>query len=271
MYGAIDTGGTKTLIAVLDDDGNSLEQIKFPTPKDYREFLAELDKAWHSLKNNDVRALTIAMPGLIDREHGLVHAFGNLSWKDIPIHADLEKIVHCPVLLENDANLAGLSEAILLLPEYQKTLYVTISTGIGTGYIVNGAIDPDLADSEGGDIIIEHNGIMQKWESFASGKAIVAKYGKRASEIDDPEIWKAVSKDFAAGMIDLIAIIQPDAIVIGGGVGSHFEKYGDFLIAELKKYENPMMKIPPILQAQRAEEAVIYGCYELAKKKFGSS
>lgn len=269
MYGAIDTGGTKTLLAIFDDEGNVLEQVKFPTPKEYPVFLGELDRAWHSLaQNNDIQALTIAMPGRIDREHGLVRAFGNLSWKDIPIVADLEKIVRCPVLLENDANLAGLSEAILLLPEFSKTLYVTISTGIGTGYIEKGVIDPSLADSEGGDLIIEHNGIMQKWESFASGKAIVAKYGKRASDIDDPEIWKKISVDFAAGMIDLIAVIQPEVIVIGGGVGSHFEKYGDFLIAELKKYENPMMPIPPIKQAQRAEEAVIYGCYELAKKNY---
>lgn len=271
MYGAIDVGGTKTLLAVFDDAGNVIEQFKFPTPPAYSDFLAELEKAWDGLQNHDVRALAIAMPGSVDREHGLVHAFGNLTWRDIPVHADVEKITHCPVLIENDANLAGLSEAVLLLPEFRKTLYITISTGIGTGIVVDGTIDPAFADSEGGDIMIEHNGILQKWESFASGKAIVAKYGKRASELDDPDAWRAISRDFAIGFLDLIAVVQPDVIVIGGGVGTHFHKYGDFLVAELKKYENPMLPIPPIRQAQRAEEAVIYGCYELAKKSFSTN
>lgn len=269
MYGAIDVGGTKTLIAVFDVNGNILEQTKFPTPSEYAEFLKQLGNSWESLKNNDVRALTIAMPGSVDNEKGIVHAFGNLSWRDIPVHADVEKITHCPVLIENDANLAGLSEALLLYPGYKKTLYVTISTGIGTGIVVDGTIDPAFADSEGGDIMIEHNGILQKWESFASGRAIVAKYGKRASEITDPETWKEISRNLATGMLDLIAIIQPDVIVVGGGVGSHFDRFGDFLVAELKKYENPMMPIPPVKVAKHPEEAVIYGCYDLAKKTYG--
>lgn len=271
MYGAIDVGGTKTLLAVFNDTGEIIEQAKFPTPTDYPTFLNQLKKEWSELHNHDVQALTVAMPGSIDREHGLVHAFGNLSWRDIAVHADVEKIVHCPVLLENDANLAGLSEALHLYPQYRKTLYVTISTGIGTGIIVDGVIDPAFADSEGGDIMIEHNGILQKWESFASGRAIVARYGKKASELDDPEAWKVIARDFAVGMLDLIAVIQPEVIVIGGGVGAHFDKFGDFLLAELKKYENPMLPIPPIKPAQHAEQAVIYGCYQLAKKTYGHS
>lgn len=270
MYGAIDVGGTKTLIAVLNDNGDLLETIKFPTPPEYDEFLKSLENGWKGFLYHDVRAVTIAMPGMIDREKGYVHAFGNLSWRDIPVHDDIEKIVHCPVLLENDANLAGLSEALLVYPEYKKTLYLTFSTGIGTGIIINGVIDPSFADSEGGDIMIEHNGSLQKWESFASGRAIVAKYGKKASELDDPEAWKVIARDFAVGMLDLIAMLQPEIIIIGGGVGAHFDKFGDFLIAELKKYENPMMPIPPVKQAQHAEDAVIYGCYDLAKSTYGS-
>lgn len=268
-YGAIDVGGTKTLVAVFDGNGTVINQQKFPTPPEYPEFLTELDTTINTLGSHDFQALTIAMPGSIDREHGVVHAFGNLSWRDIPVIADIEKIVHCPVLIENDANLAGLSEA-LLLPEYHKVLYLTISTGIGSGIIVDGVIDPAFANSEAGDIMIEHEGELKKWESFASGRAIVAKYGKRASELDDPEAWKVIAHDFAIGMLDMIAVVQPEVIVIGGGVGSHFDKYGDFLTAELKKYENPMLPIPPVLEAKRAEEAVIYGCYALARQRYGN-
>jgi glucokinase len=271
MYGAIDVGGTKTLIAVFNDAGEIIEQFKFPTPPAYDTFLSELEKAWNQLQNHEVRATTVAMPGSINREKGYVHAFGNLSWRDIPVHSDIEKITKSPVLLENDANLAGLSEALLVYPQYKKSVYLTISTGIGSGIIINGTIDPAYADSEAGDIMIEHNGILQKWESFASGKAIVAKYGKKASELNDSEAWKVIAHDFAIGMLDIIAVIQPDIIIIGGGVGSHFPKYGNFLLNELKKYENPMLPIPPVVQAKHAEEAVIYGCYDLAKKTYGSA
>lgn len=67
------------------------------------------------------------------------------------------------------------------------------------------------------------------------------------------------------GIIDIDANVYPDAIIIGGGVGTHFHKYGKFLRAELKKYENPMVKTPNVYQAKHPEEAVIYGCYELIK------
>lgn len=267
IYGAIDVGGTKTLVATLDTQGTVLEQQKFPTPTTYDEFLAELEKTVKSFNHQEFQAVAIAMPGSIDRDRGIVHAFGNLSWQEVPIVADVEKFVRCPVLVENDANLAGLSEA-LLLPQYEKVLYLTVSTGIGSGIITNGQIDPEFADSEAGTIMIAHDGDLRKWESFASGKAIVAKYGKRASELDDPKAWKVIARDLAAGMLDLIAVIQPDVIVIGGGVGAHFGKYGEFLLTELKKYENPMLRIPPIVQAQRPEEAVIYGCFALVRQTY---
>ena len=113
--------------------------------------------------------------------------------------------------------------------------------------------------------MLEHDGVLTPWEHFASGKAIVAKYGKRASEIDDPAIWAAIVRDFSVGIIDVIAITEPEIVIIGGGVGAHFDRFGELLVRELKKYETPMMLIPPIRQAQRSEEAVIYGCYELIK------
>ena len=61
----------------------------------------------------------------------------------------------------------------------------------------------------------------------------------------------------------LIAITEPDLIVVGGSVGNYLERYLDPLTKELKQFETPLLKIPPIEQAQRPDEAVIYGCYDL--------
>ncbi|HEU4914086.1 MAG TPA: ROK family protein [Candidatus Saccharimonadales bacterium] len=270
MYLGIDIGGTKTLVASLTNEGVISESVKFPTPKVYTEFLKELSRTVASLSTDEFRLAGVAAPGRIDRERGVALAFGNLKWHDVPLRRDIHRIVKCPVVVDNDANLAGLSEA-MLIRQYDTVLYVTISTGIGTGVISNQQIDPNFADSEGGEIVLEHKGKIQKWEDFASGRAIVKRFGKRASDIDDQATWKIISKDIAIGLFDLITFIQPDAVVLGGGVCTHLDRFDKLLLDELKRYETPITPIPPILKAQRPEEAVVYGCFDLAKATYEAS
>jgi predicted NBD/HSP70 family sugar kinase len=268
MFGAVDIGGTKTLVAVFDDGGKIVEQIKFPTPKDYEAFTAELAKTVASLTTKDMQRVVAAVPARLDRKHGVALAFGNLEWKNLPIQADLEKVFKAPVIIENDAKLAALSEAIALDPPAHKALYITISTGVGGGLIIDGKIPPEFEDMEAGQLLLEHNGKLKDWEDFASGRAFQAKFGTRVSETPDDrtEAWYWLARNVAIGLVTLIATLTPDIIIIGGGAGAHLEKFQDRLQEELKIYENPMFAIPPIVKAQHPEEAVIYGCYELAKQ-----
>ncbi len=259
------------MVAVLNDDGQIEEQKKFPTPEKYDDFIVRLANTVDSFTTKKFEYTGVAVPGKVDREKGIAIAFGNLKWANIPIKSDVEKIVNCSVVIENDANLAGLSEAMLLLDEYERVLYLTISTGIGDGIIIKGIIDPDLADSEPGQMMIEHEGKIQKWESFASGRAILKRFGQQAKDISDPSIWRKIASDMAVGMLDLIAVIQPQVIIIGGSVGNYFDKYKIFLEEELKKFENPLVPIPPIREAARPNEAVIFGCYYLAKDLHGKT
>jgi len=270
MYAAIDVGGTKTLIAVFSENGEIKEQSRFETPKDYEAFIAELAGNVAKLSTSNFKAGCVAIPGMVDRKHGVGLAFGNLPWTNVSIQADAEKILHAPVLVENDANLAALSEA-REVKRYSKVLYVTVSTGIGSGFIIDGNLSPYFQDAEVGHLLLEHGGKLQRWQEFASGKAIVKRFGKKASEIpqDDNDTWYAIARNIAVGLIDLIATLTPDAIVLGGGVGSHYDKFIDRLNEQLKIYDNPLVTIPPILKAKRTEEAVIYGCYEHTKDHFG--
>jgi len=270
MYLGIDIGGTKTIVASLDGSGVIQERHRFPTPKNYSDFLDTLSKFVDKLTTKQFKAAGVAVPTRIDRAHGVATSGGRLLWRDVPIQHDIQQIVHCPVVIENDANLAGLSEA-MLLKEYEKVLYVTISTGIGTGFIVNQKIDPSMADSEGGGMLLEHGGKLQPWEDFASGQAIVRRFGKRASEITDKDTWQIIAHDIALGFIDLIALMQPDIIVLGGGVSAHYAKFKDFLQQYLTEYENPLVTIPPIKEAARPGLAVVYGCYDLAKSVYGKT
>ena len=269
MYLGIDMGGSKTLLAVFSSQGKITDSYRLPTNKNYRLFLKELSEALkEKLKIHQIVYCCCAIPGTIDRQAGVGLRFGNLPWKDVPIKHDLELILgRVPVIIENDAKLAGLSEALGLDKHYNKVLYLTVSTGIGDGIIIDGRIDPDLADSEAGQMVVEHDGKLVKWEDVASGRALVAKYGQRADQINDPAIWKAYVPGLALGINELVATLRPDVVVIGGGVGAHLEKFKKYLDERLKSMENEMVKMPPIVKAKRAEEAVVYGCYELIKQQ----
>jgi glucokinase len=270
MYTGVDIGGSKTLVGILDDDGVVTEKIRFQTPQDYESFLEELKKTVASLHTSDFKAGCIAVPGKLDRTRGIGEYFGNLPWHNVSIQADAERIFHCPIVIENDANLGALSES-MLLPKDKRILYVTISTGIGTGFVFNRTIDPDLVNSEGGHMLLEYHGKRVSWEEFASGRAIVKRFGKKAADITDEATWRRIAHDLALGFIELIAITQPDIIIIGGSVGAYLDRFKTFLVDELKQYSNPLITIPVFQQAARPEEAVLYGCYDLAHQQYGKN
>jgi len=267
MYLAIDIGGTKTLLGTFSEQGELLQTLKFPTPQNYHDFIRELANNVEDITTNKPRMAGVALPGRIDRKKGIGIACGNLPWRNVPIQNDIEKILGCPVIVENDAKLAALSEAQLVQKKYSRVLYDTISTGIGMGVVVDGRIDPDFQDSEGGEIILEHEGKLQMWEKFASGHAIVQRYGQEARQISDPAIWDAIARNISIGLIDLCAIVQPQIIILGGGVGEHYEKFQLPLNKYMEQFATPLNPLPALAQAQRPEQAVIYGCFLIAKNE----
>ncbi len=264
MYLGVDIGGSKTLIATLDRHGVVQQTAKFATPQSYDDFLESLESSLSTFEIHKLQAATVAVPGKLDREHGIVLGLGNLPWKNQPIQADCEQIIGCPVLIENDAKLAGLSEA-LLHKKYETILYVTVSTGIGTAVVHRQRLDRAMWDGEGGHIMLPHKGKLATWESFASGKAIYQHFGKKAADIpkEDTSTWHYVAHNLSLGLFEHIAIIEPDLIIIGGSIGTYFDRYGDLLNAEIQRFATPMVTTPLIVGAERPEEAVVYGCYDL--------
>lgn len=265
MYAAVDIGGTKTLVVVFDDDRNIVEQFKFPTPKDYAEFKKELASAVANFATKQFLAGGVGIRGNIDRLLGLSLLDDVLPWGTAPVRDDCSEIFGCPFVLENDSKLAGLSEALLVAGTYRKVLYVTISTGIGSAFIVDGKLDADTQDSEIGKSVYEHEGEIRQLEDFVSGRAIVEKYGKLASDLEDPVAWEEISLNLAIGLINAIAAFTPEVVVLGGGVGSHFDKFEKPLLAAIAKIRPEEIHMPALKRAEHPEEAVIYGCYELAK------
>ncbi len=264
MIVTVDTGGTKTLIAQFGPDGQVGESIKFPTPKDQTEYVKMVRKTLHeNFANHTVEAIVLGIPGII--KDGIALWCNQLEWKDFDVVAAFSGTLGAaPILVENDANLGGLGEARLLDPIPTSVLYVTISTGIGTGIITNGRIDPGLRLSEGGQMLVEFEGKVRQWESFASGQAILAAYGQYARDITDPAIWEGIADRISRGFLDVIPLAQPDVVIIGGSMGTHFAKYGTLLEKDLKAKLPPHIPCPRFVAAKHPEEAVIYGCYYYA-------
>ena len=264
MIVTVDTGGTKTLIASFFEDGVIGKQIKFATPKDSADYTALLRKTLiGEFGNRKIRAIVIAIPGII--KNGVAVWCNNLGWTDFDVQAAFRGVLgDAPIFVENDANLAGLAETRMLKPVPASSLYVTVSTGIGTGIITNGRIDPGLRHSEAGRAPVEFDGVVREWESFASGKAIYETYGQYARDITSKRTWYHIADRISRGFLVLIPILQPDIIIIGGSIGTYFDRYSEQLIGLLKERLPTHIITPNIVRAAHPEEAVIYGCYYYA-------
>lgn len=262
MIIGVDTGGTKTLVARFDNNGEIISSRRFPTSRDEMTYITEVRTAIGELaETRPVSAISVAVPGIVT--DNVVKICPNLGWKNFDVAHLLSK--HFPdsvITIENDANLGGLGEVCLRgLKEADSILYVTISTGIGTGLIAKGRIDTGMRLTEGGHMVLEFNGQLQDWEDFSSGRAFYEMHDKFGSEVSDPTIWKDFADRISRGLIALIPTIQPNAVIIGGSMGEHYHKYEVALDEYLQERLPEIASKPPIVAALHPSEAVIYGCY----------
>ncbi len=263
MIIAVDIGGTKTLVASFEGARSIINEERFPTPHDEHEFLRELIVVLERFEARNADVICVAVPGIINTD-GIVKRCGNLPWKNFSLQKLIAEKLGRPVLIQNDAKLAGLAETHSLSQIPPLSIYVTVSTGIGTGIITSGRIDLALANSEGGHMQLQTPAGFIDWEDFASGKAIREEFGHMASEIRDTAEWHKIAEKLALGFQALIPLLQPQVIIIGGSIGTHFEQYGALLIEILRHRLPPFIDMPQIVRAKHPEEAVVYGCYYYA-------
>jgi glucokinase len=264
MIIAVDVGGTKTLVVPLDAKGRMAESvIKIATPKDPGVFLEELKKLLSAFDAHSITAITIGIPGIVDN-NGTILRCGNLPWKNFALKEILSEDWSCPIFVQNDAKLAGLAETNALKEIPALSLYITIGTGIGSGIITHGKLDVALSMSEAGHMVFRTPDGPETWESFASGHAITKRLGHEAHEVTDEREWQRIAEDVAIGLMALIPALQPDTVIIGGGIGLYFEQYSQHLRQILKKNIPEFINLPLIKQAVHPYEAVLYGCYYYA-------
>lgn len=257
---ALDIGGTKLAVAVVTEDGETHGLIVEPTRRDegphviLRRLFDMGHRAMASSGAAGVAAVGISCGGPLDSKVGiLINPLHLPGWIDIPVVDLAESEYGVPAVLANDATVAALAEFRYGAGRGTETmLYLTISTGIGGGAVINGRTHAGAAGNGGefGHVLVESNGracLCGRFgclEAYASGTNIavrareaVAASGARSSLADLPEIraehvsaaaaagdtvasqvWDQTTKLLSVAITDLVNVLEPDLVVLGGGV-----------------------------------------------------
>ena len=254
MIGAVDIGGTKIAVGLVDDDGRVLSRAQCPTDAEhgYREALARTEnmlRAMVTAAGVKLTGIGIGSTGPVDPftgEFGEVNFFPN--WRGENPVADLKRIFGVNVAMENDADAAALAEAGWGAGKDKKRLiYITVGTGIGGGIILDGQLYRGVegAHPELGHCVIDAAGPLCDcgfhgcWESLAAGPAMVSWLkstmpddyphradltAKRICELakeGDKLALQAVEREgryLGLGLANLVTLFAPDSIVLGGSV-----------------------------------------------------
>ncbi|SHF20909.1 glucokinase [Seinonella peptonophila] len=240
----IDLGGTQLRGCVIDQSGKILKELNQPTlaQRGPDAVIADLKKMIDTLTEGEsISGIGIGSPGPL--HNGIIHNPPNLpGWSAIPLVEILQQSFDLPVYLENDANVAALAEACLGAGKNEESVfYITVSTGIGGGYVLNRQLIKGAKNCAGeiGNMIVSSNGPLLpglnrgSLESLASGQAIgkrgvqllqVANGAKTVFQLanEGNPIAKQIIDDainyLSIGIANIIQTVNPNIIILGGGV-----------------------------------------------------
>ena len=310
VIAGIDIGGTKTAIALENSFGERVAARVLPTQADAFETVENISHAIETLlreNQTELIAVGIGCPSPLDIEKGLVMSPSNLQdWDNFPIVKLFEDRFNVPVVLENDANTAALGEYVYGAGRgFENIIYVTVSTGIGGGIILNGEIFHGVSAGAGelGHTIVQPDGFPCNCGSVGCVETICAgvHIARRAKEklangavslmneiaenIDEVsaktvveaarrgdklavEIWDETCQFLAIGIANAITLLAPEVVVIGGGIAA---ATGEMLFAPLRQLIPKYVSMIPagkivILPAELGSESGVCGALVLAKK-----
>ena len=295
---AIEIGGTKLQAALGDASGKILRLERCAVPSGVnaatiRDLLAEL--AGKLTGGQDVERVGIGFGGPVDAESGrVVRSFHVPGWDGFRLRDWAEERLGLPCVIENDTNCGALAEARLGAGAGASVVfYPNIGTGIGGGIVIEGELysrplgaaeigHMKLWDSESGGYVIVETlcsgrslgrmaqqraaaGAMPRVLELAGGNArnVTAEHvGRAAAEADPPaaELVAAAADNFAVALCNVIALINPDRIVVGGGVSLMGEAFFEPLReAVARRVFPPYAKRYEIVPAGLGENVVVVG------------
>lgn len=295
----VDVGGTNIKLGLVDDRLQVADRTKFATQNfasEPKSLINEIAKQISSLiernevSKRNIDGIGIGLPGIVDSSTGIVRFLPNISgWKDIPLKKILEKKLGISVFLENDVNLIALGEwKFGAGRKVENMVCMTLGTGVGGGLILNGSLYRGYSFSAGelGHIPINEEGPVCGCgsygclESYVGNKRLVLRAQQMTKKQDVSledmyalakrgdktalKFWEEAATHIGNGLVGVVNMLNPQRIVIGGGVSHNHE----FLFKTINAViQRRAMKVPAsmvkIVRAQLGNDAGILGAHVL--------
>ena len=272
----IDLGGTNIAVGVVDDNWQIVGRGKRKTalPRPAEEIVADMIAASRDavaaagLTLADIAGVGVGCPGTCNGDTGIVEYSNNLRFDHLPLKQMLEEGLGLPVMVDNDANVAALGEAVAGAAKgVSSCVCVTLGTGVGGGVIINGKIysGMNFAGAELGHTVIVADGEECTcgrrgcWEAYASATALIRQTARGAEEHPESLMAKMAAEGrisgrtafdamragdetgrrvveqyiryVGCGLVNMINIFQPEVLCIGGGICNE----GETLLAPLRR------------------------------------
>jgi len=290
----IDLGGTKIEGVILEsrDNPRVLKRMRVPTEADkgYQHILDQISKLTDVLMAETgfkPKIIGFSTPGVLDTKTERMKNCNTVCLNDQHLKRNIESTLNVPIRMANDANCFAYAETMLGAVKEQKpnakvTFGVIMGTGVGGGLIVNGNViggmhgiggewGHNFLDASGGDCYCGRKGCV---ETIISGpaleryyenlmrihlplKEIINRYHEGNDEVADKTVNRML-KFFGKGMANIINIIDPDAIILGGGL-SHIDLLYEEGVAEVEKYVFNDRLTTPFLRPKLGDSAGVFG------------
>ncbi len=292
----VDIGGTKIAAGVVDGSGQISYHERVPTQAAdggeavLRRVSAAIERAREAAPA--AAGIGISTGGVVDRQ-GMIRFATDLipGWAGLNLKTHLENQFGLPVGVENDGQAAALAEAIQGAGRgYRSVLGVTVGTGIGGGFVVDGRV---YRAGDGGGIELGHMAVVREGrpctcgrrgclESYASGHCLVLEYNQRASSplptgeavvaaarSGDPaavEAIRSVGGWLGYGLASAVNLLNPAVIVIGGGVARIGDLFLESVRAALRDQVYPPLADVPVFAAALQNHEGIIGAGLVARQ-----
>ena len=261
----VDLGGTKLAVGIVDEAGRILKKHLEPTnPEEGSQaILTRISKGIEQVWQGDIKGIGIGCPGTVDASRGEVIFAPNLGWRGVSVGPFIQGEFKLPVVVDNDANAAAVGELKVGGGQgCRNMIYLTVSTGIGAGIIIDGEIYRGFTFRAGevGHMVLAPDGPLCSCgnrgclEAFASGTSIarmameainrglptsmrgevdarmVAASAREGDQLAK-EILTSAFRYLSMGIGNLLNIFDPELIIIGGGLSA----MGDQLLQPVRE------------------------------------
>lgn len=236
LYGGIEAGGTKFVCVVASGPGQVVDEIRFRTTTPDETLGKAIQFFRPFVESGQIGAIGVGAFGPLDSNpqsptYGFVTATPKPGWSNTDILGTLRRGLQISIAVDMDVNTAALGEYLWGASKgCDPSLYLTIGTGIGGGYIVHGKPLVGLLSLEMGHVLIPHSRERDPFpghcpfhgdcfEGLASGPAIQKRLGRMGAMIPEEDPYWDIETDYiASALMNYILTLSPKKIILGGGV-----------------------------------------------------